>query len=418
MRELADSLKEGKDNLAAFIKWTLLAAAAGVLIGGAGTLFYHSVQFADAFRAAHGWMVFLLPAAGLLIVFCYRKSGVTEPMGTNLVLLSVRSREPLPLRMAPLIFFSTVVTQLTGGSAGREGAALQLGGSLGYQLGRRLRLDQKDLHIMVMCGMSAAFSALFGTPLTAAVFAMEITSVGVMYYSALVPCVFSSVIAASIARYSGAAPGRFQLSGIPALDFPAAVRVTILATLCACVGVLFCIALRKAENTYKKYIENQYIRIVVGGALVIAFSLLLGTQDYLGAGGAMLGSATAGEVRPEAFALKILFTAVTIGAGFKGGEIVPSLFIGAAFGNTAGALLGLTPSFGAGVGLTALFCGVTNCPVTSFILALELFGMDGAVYFLMAAAVSYLLSGYYGLYSEQKILYSKTKAEFIGGADR
>lgn len=413
MRELADSLKEGKDNLAAFVKWTLLAAAAGVLIGGAGTLFYYSVQLADAFRAAHGWTVFLLPAAGLLIVFCYRKSGVTEPMGTNLVLLSIRSREPLPLRMAPLIFFSTAVTQLTGGSAGREGAALQLGGSLSYQLGSRLRLDEKDLHIMVMCGMSAAFSALFGTPLTAAVFAMEITSVGVMYYSALVPCVFSSVIAASVARYFGTAPTRFSLSGIPAFDFPGAVRVTALAVLCACVGVLFCIALRKAEGTYKKYIQNQYIRIVAGGALVIILSLLLRNQDYLGAGGAMLGAATSGRVRPEAFALKILLTAVTIGAGFKGGEIVPSLFIGAAFGNTAGALLGLTPSFGAGVGLTALFCGVTNCPVTSFILALELFGMDGAAYFLMAAAVSYMLSGYYGLYSEQKILYSKTKAEFI-----
>lgn len=418
MKKWTGMLAQQRESAAAFLRWGVIACAAGLLIGGAGTLFYYSVKWAAAFRAVHPWLIWLLPAGGLLTVFLYRKSGVEKPRGTNLVLLSIRSGEELPFRMAPLIFVCTTVTQLFGGSAGREGAALQLGGSLGYQMGKCLRLDEKDEHIMVMCGMSAAFSALFGTPLTAAVFAMEVTSVGVMYYAALVPCVFASLLASRVALYFGAAPLTFPLSAVPQAGLADMARVTALAVLCAGVSILFCVVNERAEKGYRRYIHNQYIRIAVGGALVAVFALIVGSQDYLGAEGGVLRRTMTGVTRPEAFALKTLFTGLTLGAGYKGGEIVPALFVGATFGNTFGALLGLSPSFGAAVGLTAVFCGVTNCPVTSFILALELFGMDGAAFYLIAAAVSYMLSGYFGLYSKQRVLYSKTKAEFIGRTDQ
>lgn len=410
-KQAAEELQQG---MRAFLRWLFFAALTGGAVGLAGTAFYFSVRWATAFRQENGWIVWLLPAAGALIVLLYRMSGVEKSQGTNLVLLAVRSPEPVPLKMAPLIFVSTVLTHLFGGSAGREGAALQLGGSLGFQVGRLFRLDEKDLHILTMCGMSAGFAALFGTPVTSAVFAMEVVSVGVMYYAALVPCAVSALLALWIAGAFGAKPESFAVSGVPRLQPVPFLQVLLLALLCAAVSAAFCYLLHKAGVLYKKYIANSYLRAAAGGALVLALMLACGTRDYLGAGMDVISAALHGAARPEAFALKMLFTALTLGAGFKGGEIVPGFFVGATFGCVAGGLLGLSPSFGAAVGLLAVFCGVTNCPLTTLLLSVELFGAQGIPFYLLAAAVSYMLSGYSGLYSRQKILYSKYKPEFLG----
>ncbi len=401
-------------NLAVFFKWMLLSCLIGLVVGGVGTAFYYCMKYATEFRMGNGWIVYFLPFAGVLIVFLYRVCKVTEPQGTNLVLLAVRTPGPVPLRMTPLIIISTVLTHLFGGSAGREGAALQLGGSMGFQVGRLFRLEEKDLHIITMCGMSAAFSALFGTPLAAAIFSMEVVSVGIMYYAALVPCAVASIIAAAVARFFGVAPTAFTVSGVPTIGTAALLRVVLLAALCAAISALFCYLLHNTGNMYKKYLPNQYVRAAVGGAIVILLMLACGTVDYLGAGIGVIQSSMSGTAKPEAFLLKMLFTAVTLGAGFKGGEIVPSFFVGATFGCFVGGLIGLDPSFGAAIGLMAVFCGVTNCPMTSLIISIELFGINGAVFYLLAAAISYMLSGYTGLYSKQKIMYSKYSPEFIG----
>ena len=190
--------------------------------------------------------------------------------------------------------------------------------------------------------------------------------------------------------------------------------VVLLAALCALVSILFCMAMRGASSIYEKYIPNQYLRAAVGGGLVILLSLLFG-RESLGAGGGGIARSLAGDAGAEAFLLKIIFTAVTLGAGFRGGEIVPAFFVGAAFGCVGGGLLGLDPSFGAAIGFLSVFCGVTNCPLTSFVLSVEIFGAQGAPYYLLAAGVSYLLSGYTGIYTKQKILYAKDKAVYIGG---
>jgi H+/Cl- antiporter ClcA len=362
---------------------------------------------------SNSWFVWLLPVGGVVIVFCYKICRMADDKGTNMILESVRSTEQLSGKMAPLIFVSTIVTHLVGGSAGREGAALQLGGSLGYQIGKWVHLDQKDLRIITMCGMSAGFSALFRTPLTAAVFSMEVVSVGVMYYSALVPCVLAALIGYVISGYFGMAAPSYAIAGVPALSIVPVLQVLLLAVLCAGLSILFCIALHKSAKLYRKYLQNQYLRIVVGGALIVILTCLLRTTDYLGAGMNVIQKAMTAPARPEAFVLKMLFTAITLGAGYKGGEIVPAFFVGATFGNVVGGLIGLNSSFGAAVGLMAVFCGVTNCPMTAFFVSIELFGVKGALYFLIAAAVSYMLSGYYGLYSKQKIMYSKFKPQFI-----
>lgn len=396
-----------------FFMWLMIAGAVGSLLGCVGAVFHHAVDLSDALRRAHPWILFTLPLAGAAIALLYRLAGMENDPGTNLVLRSVRSVEQMHLRQAPLIFIGTVLTHLAGGSSGREGAALQLGGSITADMGRRLQLDEKDRHILTLCGMSAGFAALFGTPLTAAIFAIEVVSVGIMHYAALVPCLFSALVAYGVGGALGVHPTAFDLGTVPDFTFLNGGRVLVLGVLCALLGIVFCQLLHSAAHWYQKYLKDPVLRAVVGGLLVLAVSLLLGSQDYNGAGMPVIRQAIAGQARPEAFLIKMLLTALTLGAGFKGGEIVPTFFVGATFGCTVGALLGLDPGFAAAVGIVALFCSVVNCPVASLVLSIELYGSQGALFFAVACAVSYMLSGNYGLYAGQKIVYSKTRAEFI-----
>lgn len=400
-------------RLGILLKWMIFALLSGLIIGAVGTLFYYCMKNATDLRASYPWLIFLLPVGGLLIVGAYRIMHNDKDTGTNLVLSAIHSGEQIPLKMAPSIFVATVLTHLFGGSAGREGAALQLGGSIGHTLGRQLRFDEKDQHIMIMCGMSAAFSALFGTPLAAAVFSMEVVSVGIMHYSALVPCAISSLVAQGVALWFNIQPEHFTIGLIPDFSLGTAAQTALLAILCAGVSVLFCVTLHTSEHLYQKYMKNPYLRVAAGGVFVIVLTLMVGSQDYNGAGMQVIERCFENEFVPYAFLLKILFTAVTLGAGYKGGEIVPSFFIGATFGSLVGSLMGLSPALTAAIGMGAVFCGVTNCPITSLFICFELFGFEGMPYFLLSIAISYMLSGYYGLYRSQKIVYSKYKTEFI-----
>ena len=277
---------------------------------------------------------------------------------------------------------------------------------------RRLHLGEKDLPLATLCGMSGVFSALFGTPLTATVFALEVISVGVLYYAGLVPCITAAMVGYLVSLWMGVPPTRFTVV-MPALDGWTLLLVVVLAILCALVSILFCRGLHVTEHLAERLMKNSCLRAAAGGAVIIALTLLLGTTDYNGAGMDVISRALTGEASGWAWLLKLLFTAVTIGCGFKGGEVVPSFFVGATFGCAAGALLGLPPGFAAAIGLVAVFCGAVNCPIASVVLSVELFGADAMLYFAIACAISYVLSGYCGLYSSQTILYSKLRAEFI-----
>ena len=353
-----------------------------------------------------------LPLAGLAIVAFYRASR-TEGLGTNDIIDAVSQGKGLSMRLVPAIFFGTVLTHLCGGSAGREGAALQMGGDIGHNLGRLFQLDDRDLRTATLCGMAAFFSALFGTPLTATVFAIMVVTVGVFYHAAFIPCLPAALIAYWISLEMGVAPTRFTVAA-PALEPLMMVRVALLGALCALVSTFFCNAIHAAEKQAARYVPNPWLRAVLGGCAVIVLTLLCGVGDYNGAGMEIITAAVEeGAARPEAFLLKILFTAVTLSTGFKGGEVVPSFFVGATFGCAAGPLLGIPAGFGAALGLVAVFCGATNCPMVSILLSVELFGAEGLLYFAMACGLSYMLSGYSGLYSSQTILYSKLKAQYI-----
>ena len=259
--------------------------------------------------------------------------------------------------------------------------------------------------------MAGLFSALFGTPLTATVFALEVINVGHFRYAALFPCLLSALTANAIPRLLGLPGERYRLSGLPGLGPVSLLQCGGLAVLAALASILFCTLMHQAGRLYKKHLPNQYIRAAAGAALVIALTLIEGSGDYNGAGGHIIELALEGQLRvPWAFALKMLFTALTLGAGFRGGEIVPTLFIGSTLGCAAAPLFGLDPAFGAAVSMIALFCGVVNCPLASIFLSIELFGGEGLLFFALACSLSFLLSGRYSLYSSQNIIYSKLDA--------
>lgn len=413
MQKLKQSIRSGADYLGNLAFWLLMSCGAGVLIGLVAVAFHYGIHFATQLRFAHPYLLLLLPIAGVLIVLLYRVCGMERDRGTNLVLVAVRQAHPMRLRTAPLIFLSTITTHLVGGSAGREGAALQLGGSMAETAGRLLGLDEKDRRILTMCGMSAAFSALFGTPLTAAFFSIEVVSVGVMYYVAMVPCLCSALTALELAKLLGVHPEQYVVSGIPGLSSLSIVQSAVLGIGCALLAIAFCKAVHAAPHLYGRITQKPVAKALLGGTLLLILTALVGNQDYNGAGSHIIELALEGEARPEAFLLKILFTAVTLGAGFRGGEIVPVLFTGATFGCVAGPLIGFDPSFGGALGMAGMFCGATNCPISSILLAYELFGGQSLPLFALCCGVSYMMSGYSGLYSEQKIVYSKFRAEWI-----
>ena len=415
---LQDTMHGGMLSAKALVKWFVLGSMVGTVVGTVGSLFAHALLGVNHFCATHPMIVLGLPLGGLVIVALYRGSKNGDDKGTNTVISSIHSSVRIPFRMAPLIFVSTIITHLFGGSAGREGAALQLGGSIAGKLGGALRLSEKDKKLMIMCGMSAGFSALFGTPLAATVFAIEVISVGILHYSALVPCASAAMVAHFVAQAFRVPPEVFPVES--AAMTPVSFLQTILfAAAAGLVSILFCVILHKAEHLYKHYLKNPYIRIAVAGVLVAAMSFLFGAE-YLGSGmGIIEHIFHHGEaVVPYAFLLKMVFTALTLGGGFKGGEIVPSLTIGAAFGSCVAALLGLPLELVAACGMVGVFCGVTNSPLSSLLLAFELFGFAAMPYYLVTVAVSYMISGRYGLYHAQKLMYSKTETTFINSKTR
>ena len=398
--------------ISALCKWVLVSGITGILCGALGSAFHLGVDYVTGLRLSYPWLLWLLPAAGLAIAGIYALFSV-EGQSTNNIINEVQTGKGLKWNLIPAIFLSTLLTHLCGGSAGREGAALQMGGTIGFGVGKLLHLDDRDLRTVTIAGMAAFFSALFGTPLAAAIFAMAVISVGLLYHAALIPCLIASLTAYGVAGLFHIPPTHFVVTA-PVLALPMLIRIACLAALCGILSAVFCDCLHLVEQWLEFALPNLYVRTAVGGILLVCLSILFPSGDYNGTGTAVIVRAIeGGEAVPWAFLLKILFTSLTLAAGFKGGEVVPCFFIGACFGCVAGPLLGIPAGFAAAVGLICVFCGAVNCPIASTFLAVELFGAEGLLYFALACALSYMLSGYNGLYSSQRILYDKLKAKYI-----
>lgn len=397
-----------KNAIKIILKWLLLSLGLGVASGLFGALFAHSVSAVTSIRANNGWLIFLLPVGGLLSVFLYRFLRV-QGVGTNQVLWSVSSSKGVSFKLAPAVFLGAVITHLCGGSAGREGAALQMGGGVASLFAKIFKLNEEERHIATVCGMAAFFSALFGTPLGAAVFAVEVIFAGKLCLQAILPALFASLSAFAVSQGLAVEPERFHLGEV-SFSLPVLWKTVLIAFIGTAVAVIFSLCLHGAERLFKRLFKNEFVRIAVGGSVIILLTLAVGTYDYNGGGIDVIHRIfTKGEVNYEAFLLKVIFTCITVAAGYKGGEIVPTLFIGATLGGSLALVLGLTPAIGAAVGMAALFCGVTNCPVATVLLCSEMFGIKGLPFFVISVIISFFLSGKGGLYEVKKPYFEKNE---------
>lgn len=405
------ALRFAGEYILAAVKWTAVSLGMGALCGLMGTAFHWGIDWVTAFRGQHPRIIWLLPIAGAVTLLLYRLCRVSFGAGTNLIITSVTTNEHIPALLAPLITAGTLLSHLFGASVGREGAALQLGGSIGHNLGELMGFDRDDVRVMSMCGMAACFSAMFGTPISAAVFVIEVIYVGTFQYAAFLPCIISSCTAAWLGGLLGAKPMAFTLPKIPGASPKSVLGTAALAVLTAILSIILCVVLHRAADLWERLIKNPYLRIAAGGLLMAAIAAAFHLEDYTGAGTHMIERAIEGRAEPWAFAVKLILTALCVGAGFRGGEIVPTLFIGATFGCAAGPLLGLDPGFSAALAMAALFCSVVNCPIATLFLTAELFHTTDLDLFALAIAAAFVLSGYFGLYNSQRFRFSKVKRQ-------
>ncbi|MNJ31461.1 H(+)/Cl(-) exchange transporter ClcA [compost metagenome] len=394
-----------------FLKWIILGSVVGLLTGTASAIFLISLDTATQWRYARPWLLWLLPIGGALISYIYMKWGKSSIQGNNLILEQIQSGDGrIPLRMAPLVLFGTLMTHLLGGSAGREGTAVQMGGSLADWFGRFVKLDAMDRRILLMCGVSGGFGSVFGTPLAGTMFGLEVAVLGLISYRALVPCFAASFVGNLVAtELWGVQHHIYEMGQVPALSGMVLLKVIIASILFGLTSLMFSELTHYLKRMFTRVFANPVLKSAVGGCLIIAMVYLAGTRDYLGLGLPLISDSFGEGVAPFAFLGKLLFTSVTLGSGFQGGEVTPLFAIGASLGNALSGWLHLYAPFLAALGFIAVFCGAANTPIACFIMGIELFGSEGALYLFIACLVSYAFSGHSGIYSSQQIGVSKSR---------
>ncbi len=405
--------------------WLLWIVPVTVTIGSSCALFLWSLDAATKARFQHPWLLFLLPLAGIAVGAAYQFFGKSAEGGNNLIVEQIH--EPgggVPRRMAPLILVATVVTHLFGGSAGREGTAVQMGGSIASAFGRWVRLDARETRTLLMAGVAAGFGAVFGTPLAGAVFALEVISVGRMQYESLIPCLVAAVLGDWTCHAWGVDHTQYRINFmsdvvIPTHGFhlePALLAKVIAASIVfGLASALFSEVVHGFQTFFKKVCPIAWLRPALGGVLVIGLTYALGTREYLGIGiwspdshdATIPNLFHADNIRYWAWWWKLLFTAVTLASGFKGGEVTPLFFIGAALGNALSSVLGAPTDLFAALGFVAIFAGASNTPLACTLMGIELFGAGQSVYIATACFLAYLSSGHSGIYLSQRLAVPK-----------
>lgn len=394
-----------------FVKWIVLGSVVGILSGTASAFFLKSLDYVTDVRLDHPWLLYLLPLGGALVSFIYMRYGKNSSKGNNLILEQIGDgQETIPLRMAPLVLFGTLVTHLFGGSAGREGTAVQMGGSLAEWFGRLIRISPMDRKILLMCGISGGFGSIFGTPLAGTLFGLEVVTIGIISQQALLPCFVASFVGDLVTtRLWGVHHSQYVVTEIPSLGLLILLKVILASVVFGLVSILFSELTHFLKRTFTTFVSNPMLKSAIGGLIIIGLVFLVGSRDYIGLGLPLINDSFEGEVSPFAFLWKLIFTAFTLGTGFQGGEVTPLFAIGATLGNSLAGILHVYGPFLASLGFIAVFCGATSTPFACFLMGIELFGSEGAIYMFIACVVSYLFSGHTSIYTSQVIGVSKSQ---------
>lgn len=419
-------LFEHFDILKFAVRWTLLILPVGIAIGSVVALFLWLLGLAIHFRFSHAWLLYLLPVAGLVIHFIYRSFGRSSEKGNNLIMEEIHQRGGgVPAQMAPVILFTTVITHLFGGSAGREGTAVQIGGSIAGMFGKWFKLDEADTKVVLTAGIAAGFGAVFGTPLTGAVFAMEVLTIGKIKYNALLPVLMASVIGDLTVSAWGIhhtayhidvlAKTQYIFSEYLPIDLLLLGKVIFASALFGLASYLFSKMVHAVKAVFSGIFKRQWMIPVIGGLVIIGLTLIIGKPDYLSLGvdGEYPGAITipsafrSGGANTWSWLWKTVYTTLTLGTGFKGGEVTPLFYIGATLGNAISVLIDAPVSLFAALGFIAVFAGATNTPLACTIMGVELFGAEYTLFFAVACFTAYLFSGSSGIYAAQRIAIPK-----------
>lgn len=403
-----------------FGQWTFWGSIIGIVIGSTTALLLETNDFLGELREEkHKWLVFLLPLAGILVGYIYMKVGKVSINDTmhdsaslnNLVIDSVNGEKKMLRRTGPIVYLATFITVLFGGSTGREGAAVQMGASVAQTVSNYFKVNILDNKILLMSGISAGFGAAFGTPITGAIFGMEMAALGRIKFEAVVPCLVASFVGHYTTTAAwGVKHETFTIQNVPEASLLLFAKVILVAIIFSILAITYC-QLRHGiqKATEKLFNKNHMKRAFVGGLIIVGLTLLVGSQDYNGRGLNILEQSFTEEVHPLAFLAKLIFTAVTLGTGFVGGEAIPLFFMGATLGNALHTYIGLPMSFLAALGLIAAFSGGTNTPIAAFLLSMEMFNGEALQYFFIISIVTYIFSGHHGLWPSQKIHEPKSR---------
>lgn len=412
--------KRKLDVLLYLIKWLLLSFIVGVLAGGASAVFLKMLEWAAKTRENNLFLLYFLPLGGFLVSLLYYFFGKDVQKGNNLILDEIHSpKKTIKFRMAPMILFGTVVTHLFGGSAGREGSAIQMGASISDQISHFLKFNKSDRRVLLIAGMAAGFGSLFGTPLAGAVFALEVSVIGKIKYEALIPAFLSAIIADGITqKWFGVLHSEYIISYFPEIGIKNIILACIAGIAFGLTGKLFSYCEKKIKSVLSKHIKFSPYHAIIGGLIIVLLTHLLGTYRYNGLGLETIAKTFNEQVPIEDFLFKLIFTVITLGAGYKGGEVTCLFFIGSTLGNALSRIISLPMSLLSGMGLVAVFAAAANTPLACIVMAVELFGEKAGVYAAIACLVAYLFSGHTGIYESQKVGWTKHFKLFIDKGKR